>query len=155
MNMEVDTMMRTYRGRKRTGVGLFLAVVIGSMALVAASPSTSRAQYWDYDHYDGAYGPMGYSWYYDYYDYEPSGLGTPEWLSKSDAQLKEDVKSELSWSPFVDSDEISVSVRNGEVTLKGTVEDQSEVEDAIENAYEAGAKNVISKLETQEDESES
>jgi hypothetical protein len=34
------------------------------------------------------------------------------------------------------------------------VEDQSAVDDAIENAYEAGAKNVISKLKTEE-ESES
>ena len=64
------------------------------------------------------------------------------------------MQSELYWSPFVDSDDISVSVNNGEVTLKGTVEDENEVDDAIENAYEAGAKNVISKLQTEE-ESES
>jgi len=147
-------MIRTDRGRQQTFVALVGAVVLGSIALVAATPSTSTAQDWDYDYYDGAYGPMGYGWYYDYYDYEPSGFGTRDWRWKSDAELKEDVQSELYWSPFVDSDDISVSVNNGEVTLKGSVEDQSEVNDAIENAYEAGAKNVISKLETEE-ESES
>jgi hypothetical protein len=148
-------MIRIHRKRTRPCVGLAGSAVLASITLLAAIPSTSTAQDWDYDYYDGAYGPMGYSWYYDRYDYEPSGLGTPEWLSKSDAELKEDVKSELYWSPFVDSDDISVSVNNGEVTLKGTVEDQSEVDDAIENAYEAGAKNVVSKLKTQEEEPES
>lgn len=128
-------------------------VVLAVGALLTAIPSTSIAQYWDYNYYRGVYGPTSHGWYYDYYEYEPSGLGTPEWLSKSDAQLKEDVKSELHWSPFVDSDDITVSVKKGEVTLKGTVEDQSEVDDAIENAYEAGAKNVISKLKIEEDES--
>lgn len=147
-------MIRTDRGRQQTFVALVGAVALGSIALVAATPSTSTAQDWDYDYYDGAYGPMGYGWYYDYYDYEPSGFGTRDWRWKSDAELKEDVQSELYWSPFVDSDDISVSVNNGEVTLKGTVEDENEVDDAIENAYEAGAKNVISKLQTEE-ESES
>lgn len=140
--------------RKHGFVALVGAVVLGCSALLAATPATSTAQDWDYDYYDGAYGPMGYGWYYDSYNYEPSGFGTDDWRWKSDAELKEDVQSELYWSPFVDSDDISVSVNKGEVTLKGTVEDQSEVNDAIENAYEAGAKNVISKLETEE-ESES
>ena len=147
-------MIRTDRGRQQTFVALVGAVVLGSIALVAATPSTSTAQDWDYDYSDGAYGPMGYGWYYDYYDYKPTGFGTRDWRWKSDAELKEDVQSELFWSPLVDSGDISVSVKNGEVTLKGTVEDESEVDDAIENAYEAGAKNVISKLETEE-ESES
>jgi hypothetical protein len=148
-------MIRTDRGRQQTFVALVGAVVLGSIALVAATPSTSTAQEWDYDYYDGAYGPMGYGWYYDSYNYEPSGFGTDDWRWKSDAELKEDVQSELYWSPFMDSDDISVSVKNGEVTLKGTVEDESEIDDAIENAYEAGAKNVVSKLRTEEDDSES
>ena len=147
-------MMWKDRGNTHTKIAPVGAAVLGSIALLAGTSSMSSAQYWDYDNYGGAYGPMGHGWYYDYYDYEPSGRGTPEWLSKSDAQLKEDVKSELFWSPFVDSDDINVSVKNGEVTLKGSVEDQSAVDDAIENAYEAGAKNVISKLKTEE-ESES
>lgn len=71
--------------------------------------------------------------------------------SQSDRKLKEDIRSELNWSPFVDEDDIQVSVRNGVATLSGTVEDRSEMNDAIENAYEAGAKRVINQLEARED----
>jgi len=71
-------------------------------------------------------------------------------ISKSDQQLKRDVEKELTWSPSVDADQVNVSVRNGIVTLSGKVEDQTAIDDVIENAYEAGAKQVISKLTTEE-----
>ncbi len=69
---------------------------------------------------------------------------------KSDQQLKRDVESELTWSPFVDADKVQVTVRRGVVTLSGKVEDRDEIQSAIDNAYEAGAKDVISKLTTEE-----
>lgn len=66
--------------------------------------------------------------------------------NKSDLQLKLNVKREIALSPYVDADFIHVTVRNGEVTLRGSVEDQSAADAAVENAREAGAKKVINKL---------
>jgi hypothetical protein len=69
-------------------------------------------------------------------------------LSKSDQQLKRDVENELMWSPAVDPDKVSVSVRDGVVTLNGEVNNPEQIDSAIENAYDAGARQVISKLTT-------
>ncbi len=71
------------------------------------------------------------------------------WAEMSDQELAKAVRSELSWSPFVDSDPIRVSSRQGVVTLEGTVEDKSEMTAAVENAYEAGAKQVNNQLRIQ------
>lgn len=70
-------------------------------------------------------------------------------IAKSDQQLKKDVEKELMWSPSVDPDKVSVSVRDGVVTLNGKVSDPEEIDDAIANAYDAGARQVISKLSTE------
>jgi osmotically-inducible protein OsmY len=78
--------------------------------------------------------------------------GARPWKKKSDAELKETVKNGLASSPLVDADDIEVSVKNGNVTLKGTVENERSLEDAIDNARDAGAKTVISKLKMQEEE---
>jgi len=75
----------------------------------------------------------------------------PHYLdNKADLRLKLDVKREISLSPYVDGDFIHVTVRDGVVTLRGSVEDQSAVDAAIENAKEAGAKKVISHLTIEE-----
>src|SRR5687768_2836550 len=63
---------------QQLSISLIGGVVLAAGALLAATPSTSIAQYWDYNYYRGAYGPMSHGWYYDYYEYEPSGFGTPE-----------------------------------------------------------------------------
>ena len=83
-------------------------------------------------------------------DDEGYARGDDRYAAKSDQQLKRDVESELTWSPFVDADKVQVTVRRGVVTLSGKVEDQDEIQSAIDNAYEAGAKQVISKLTTEE-----
>lgn len=70
--------------------------------------------------------------------------------NKADFRLKQAVKWELALSPYVDADFIHVTVRDGVVTLRGSVEDQSAVKAATENAKEAGAKKVINKLTTEE-----
>ena len=70
--------------------------------------------------------------------------------NKADLRLKLDVKREIAMSPFVDADFIGVTVRDGVVTLRGSVEDQSAANDAVENAREAGAKKVINKLTIEE-----
>ncbi len=75
----------------------------------------------------------------------------PHYLdNKADLRLKLDVKREIALSPYVDGDFIHVTARDGVVTLRGSVEDQSAANAAIENAKEAGAKKVISHLTTEE-----
>lgn len=68
------------------------------------------------------------------------------WADMGDRELKKEIEDELWSSPFVNSDNISVGVRNGVATLYGGVENKGEIADAVENAYEAGAKRVKSRL---------
>ena len=68
------------------------------------------------------------------------------WNWKADKEIREDVKDQLFWSPFVDEEQVSVSVFNGVVTLTGNVETLSERRAAEENAYEGGAKKVKNNL---------
>jgi len=68
------------------------------------------------------------------------------WADMRDAELKEEIEDELAFSPFVNADRIAVSVRNSVATLYGSVENKGEISDAVENAYEAGAKRVKSNL---------
>jgi osmotically-inducible protein OsmY len=71
----------------------------------------------------------------------------PHYLdNKHDLRIRLDVKWELSMSPYVDADHIKVTVRDGVVTLKGSVEDQSAFDAATSNAIEGGAKKVINLL---------
>lgn len=72
--------------------------------------------------------------------------GDRPWADMRDSELKEEIRDELASSPFVNADQISVSVRNGVATLSGGVENKGEIADAVENAYEAGAKRVKSRL---------
>jgi len=69
--------------------------------------------------------------------------------NKHDMRIKLDVKWELSMSPYIDADHIHVMVRDGVVTLRGTVEDQSAFDAATQNAIEGGAKKVINLLSIQ------
>ena len=41
--------------------------------------------------------------------------------SQTDSEIKDSIESELWWSPFVDSDEVSVAVNNGVATMTGSV----------------------------------
>lgn len=68
------------------------------------------------------------------------------WKRMTDQELKEAVEEELYWSPFVNSVPIRVEAHHGIVTLSGRVENRGEIVDAVENAYEAGAKNVRIRL---------
>jgi osmotically-inducible protein OsmY len=45
---------------------------------------------------------------------------------KSDADLKRDVESELRWSPYIDSTDIAVTVKNGTVELAGFTKSYSD-----------------------------
>ncbi|WP_447969185.1 BON domain-containing protein [Nitrospira sp. M1] len=68
------------------------------------------------------------------------------WTWRPDAVTKREIESELWWSPFVDSDDIAVTVKAGVATLSGTVDSYLEYETAIENAREGGARRVKSLL---------
>ncbi|MFP4053475.1 MAG: BON domain-containing protein [Phycisphaerae bacterium] len=94
-----------------------------------------------------AYDPYVYDYYpydYDWYDYEPFHT------FRSDSAIKEEISDELWWSPFVDSDQVKVSVDNGVATLTGKVDSWSELEAARQNAYEGGATWVINKLDVKD-----
>lgn len=82
-----------------------------------------------YDPYLSPLLPYSYAWY----DYAPYAT------FKSDAEIRTDIKEELFWSPFVDADEVKVSVDGGIAHLRGQVDDYSEWYSAVENAYEGGA----------------
>jgi len=68
---------------------------------------------------------------------------------RSDREIREDVRDELWWSPFVDEEQVEVSVEDGTVTLAGTVDTPGEKRAALENAYEGGATWVRNELQVQ------
>ena len=96
-----------------------------------------------YKHY---YWPYSYNYYEPYYNWSTDYT---VWPYTSDAELKDEIESELFWSPFVDSDDVKVEVENGTATLTGTVDSWSEYESASENAQEGGADIVINKLKVE------
>lgn len=67
-------------------------------------------------------------------------------VEKDDNTLKQDVISQITWSPYINIDDVSVSVNNGVVTLSGQVDSWFEYNKAIEEAYEAGALKVKNEL---------
>lgn len=78
-----------------------------------------------------------YPWY-TYPTYQPVLL---------DAEIREDIKAELFWSPFVDADQVNVAVDDAMATLTGKVNTWSEYWAAQENAYEGGAVWVNNELD--------
>jgi osmotically-inducible protein OsmY len=79
---------------------------------------------------------------YDWYDFQPKSYS-----SKLDREIEAEIRDEFFWSPFVDSDKITVSVENGIATLTGAVDTKSDRSMAEANAYEGGASQVINNLE--------
>lgn len=89
-----------------------------------------------YDPYYDPWSPYAYDWY----DYQP------RYSWKADDQLEKDIETQLWWSPFVDADEVTVTVENGVATLTGTVDTWAERNAARENALEGGATWVENRL---------
>lgn len=79
-------------------------------------------------------------------DFDWQGRPDTRVPAKGDWEIREDVRDELFWSPFVSSDAIEVTVDDGVVRLSGTVESWSERQTAENNAYEAGAVRVDNDL---------
>lgn len=95
-----------------------------------------------YDTY--TYAPYVDDW--NLYDYSWVPDTGDRRTAKSDWEIKGDIESELFWSPFVDSDEITVTVDDGVATLSGAVETMSERAAAEKNAYDGGAVAVDNNL---------
>lgn len=91
-----------------------------------------------YDPFVDTYYPYSYHWYGN----RPAPLST----EYSDEQIKEDIQDELWWSPFVDTDQVTVSVNDGTATLTGQVDSIYEKRSAAENALEGGATSVTNNL---------
>lgn len=90
---------------------------------------------------------------YDFYDWDPTlydyDYDYKTTQTKPDADIKKEIESQLWWSPWVDADEVTVTVDQGTATLTGTVDSWSERKSAAENALEGGAVKVINKLDVE------
>ena len=98
--------------------------------------TTDEHQSYFYDPLVDGYDPYSYDWY----DFDPRRS------FETDAEIEQSIRDELWWSPFVDADEITVTVDNGEATLTGTVDSRAELQAAAENAIEGGATSVDNDL---------
>ena len=85
-------------------------------------------------------------WYFEDYTWK-----TPDAKSaRPDWELYEDIRQELWWSPFVDSQQVNVSVDSGVATLSGIVDTMDERAAARNNAFEGGAIAVENNLEVKQ-----
>ncbi len=61
---------------------------------------------------------------------------------KEDWEIRHDIRGEFGWSPFLDGDDISVTVKDGVATLTGVVDTLRARRVATRNALEGGALRV-------------
>lgn len=83
---------------------------------------------------------------YDFYPYEYAWYSHQPRTYATDADIRDDIRDEIYWSPFVDAGDVKVRVSNGIATLEGSVDSYSEMHSAMANAYEGGATAVINQL---------
>jgi osmotically-inducible protein OsmY len=65
---------------------------------------------------------------------------------KSDEEIKSDIETKLFWSPYVEADDVEVTVDRGVAELTGNVGSMNERQAAERNAYKAGAVYVDNEL---------
>jgi osmotically-inducible protein OsmY len=68
----------------------------------------------------------------------------------SDAQIKKKIEDRFFWSPFVDRDDIKVTVNGGVATLTGTVGTWIGWGEADKDAHQSGATAVLNQYQGQE-----
>ena len=92
--------------------------------------------------------PYGYYWwgYYPNYDLFYSLADNVGKMIPNDKLIAKNVEDEIWWSPFVDREQITITVKNGEVTLEGYVDSWKEYQKAAENAWQGGAWSVNNML---------
>jgi osmotically-inducible protein OsmY len=97
----------------------------------------------DYSYYDW---PYNYGWPYStgsaYYD--PAMYGPQPYLS--DEQIKKNIEDKFFWSPFVDRDDVKVTVHGGVATLSGTVGTWIGYGEADKDAHKGGATAVLNQI---------
>jgi osmotically-inducible protein OsmY len=96
--------------------------------------------------YPLAYNPFIYD--YNFYDYDWYNY-KPDRTFQTDEEIESNIESELFWSPYIDADDISVSVVDGIATLDGTVHSWPEFYAATENAYQGGAIWVRNEIDVE------
>ncbi|GJL79324.1 MAG: hypothetical protein NPINA01_23130 [Nitrospinaceae bacterium] len=64
------------------------------------------------------------------------------WPFKKDRQIKRDIEKEYLWTIYVDGQDIFVTVQNGKANLQGKVDSWNELQAAVRNAFEGGARTV-------------
>lgn len=74
--------------------------------------------------------------------------GTNDWQWNS--ELEQAVECQLSKRPFLRSEEIKFTVKDGTATLRGTVKNHDSVRSLMVDVYRAGVKDVVSNLEVDE-----
>lgn len=87
----------------------------------------------------------GYLYDYDWYGFDTAQKDAAM-ASQSDADIREQIYDQLFWSPFVDANEVTVTVEDETATLTGEVDSWSERQAAEENAHEGGAVRVVNRL---------
>ncbi len=97
----------------------------------------------DKDNYDFSTG----NFYKDWNANEPPYYFNVDHSYKIDEEIKENIEKQLWWSPFVNQDDIIVTVKNGKAILTGTVGTDREKTFAEIKAIEAGARAVQNNLE--------
>ncbi len=133
---EVDTHFEKYEAEDV--VSKVPGVVIVDNNLNVNNEAVSN-RYFQYDYY--GWNNVYPSIYTNFYE-DPS--------QQSDWEIKNNVKSQLWWSPFVSQDKISVKVDDGIVTLEGDVDTFQEKAAASKNAYEGGAIDVKNRLQVRQ-----
>ncbi len=88
---------------------------------------------------------VNYDWW-DIADYNWYAIPDNRAVVMSDQQIEELIESKFFWSPFVDSEEINVTVDAGVAILTGEVDTWSERIEATAKALEGGAVQVDNKL---------
>lgn len=73
---------------------------------------------------------------------------TDSWvaLPLTDERIRDQIENEFFWSPYIDTDDISIEVENSVATLTGNVESWRAYRAATENAIEGGAQTVVNHL---------
>jgi osmotically-inducible protein OsmY len=71
-------------------------------------------------------------------------------VTKSDAEIEEEINGQFFWSLQVDGGDIEVDVDDGVATLYGTVDSWFELRTAVESTFQAGAHTVENELVVRE-----
>jgi osmotically-inducible protein OsmY len=83
--------------------------------------------------------------YYNEVPYYQSGILEPQ-SYLSDEQIKKNIERAFFWSPFVDSDDIKVTVNGGVATLTGTVGTWIGWWEASKDVHKSGAGEVLNRV---------